>query len=89
MNSSCLHLYVYTRPQQRPQQCVPVAACLAPTWWWLLQVFDFLESLEEFAYPRYSLVSNFPRRVYDASCGDMSLQDAGLSPQGALFVQPD
>jgi hypothetical protein len=55
----------------------------------LLQVFDFLESLEEFAYPRYSLVSNFPRRVYDASCGGMSLQDAGLSPQGALFVQPD
>ena len=52
-------------------------------------MFDFVESLEEFAYPSYSLVSNFPRRVFSASCGGMSLQEAGLAPQGALFVQPD
>jgi FAS-associated factor 2 len=50
-------------------------------------LYDWVDSLEGFDCLRYSLVSAFPKRVFDAAgCGGLSLADAGLAPQGALFV---
>lgn len=50
-------------------------------------VYDWVNSLENCTFMRYSLVCNFPRRVYGGESMGASLQDAGLAPQGVLFVQ--
>lgn len=51
-------------------------------------LYDWVDSLEGFDKLSYSLVSAFPKRVYDAAgCGALTLAEAGLVPQGALFVQ--
>ena len=50
-------------------------------------VFDWVASLEACAFHRFSLVCSFPRRVYGADARALSLQEAGLAPQGVLFVQ--
>ena len=39
---------------------------------------------------RYNLVSSYPRKVFGSDeDGVMSLEEAGLAPQAALFVQPE
>jgi FAS-associated factor 2 len=50
-------------------------------------VYGWVNSLEGVTFWKYSLVCNFPRRVYGADTHALSLQDAGLAPQGVLFVQ--
>ncbi|GLC37053.1 hypothetical protein PLESTB_001396700 [Pleodorina starrii] len=56
----------------------------------LQAVFDFVDSLDATTYSRYHLVANYPRRVFlRAAHGPAQLQELGLSPQAALFVQPD
>ncbi|GFR40612.1 hypothetical protein Agub_g1193, partial [Astrephomene gubernaculifera] len=53
-------------------------------------VFDYVESLDASSYPRFHLVSSYPRRVFlRAAHGPAQLQELGLVPQAALFVQPD
>ncbi|XP_024527752.1 plant UBX domain-containing protein 10 [Selaginella moellendorffii] len=52
-------------------------------------VYDFVDSLGSLGDARYSLVSNFPRKVYGADKLHMSLADAGLHPHASLFVQVD
>jgi FAS-associated factor 2 len=53
------------------------------------RLYDWVDSLEGFECLRYSLVAAFPKRVFDAAGegGRVTLADAGLVPQGALFVQ--
>jgi len=46
-------------------------------------VFDFVDSSNE--VDNYELVTNFPRKVF--SDPHVTLKEAGLSPQAALFVQ--
>ncbi len=53
------------------------------------QVFDFVDSLDETTFAKYSLVSNFPRQTYGRESSSGSLTELGLTPQAALFVQPD
>jgi FAS-associated factor 2 len=50
-------------------------------------VYGWVNSLEGCTYAKYSLVCNFPRRVYSPETHGLSLQAAGLAPQGVLFVQ--
>lgn len=52
-------------------------------------VYDFVDGLEGCGYHRYSLACGFPRRVYGADTLDTTLEDAGLVPQGLLFVQQE
>jgi FAS-associated factor 2 len=62
-------------------------------------VFRFVDSLDSTTFLRYTLVSSYPRKVFsrDGEADDaaaavsdsVSLQDAGLVPQAALFVQPE
>lgn len=47
-----------------------------------------VDSLDQTSYLHYTLVCSFPRRVYSKSEGSMTLEEAGLTPQAALFVQP-
>ena len=47
-----------------------------------------VDSLDQTSYLHYTLVCSFPRRVYTKSEGSMTLEEAGLTPQAALFVQP-
>lgn len=56
-----------------------------------LQVlFDFVDSLDSTNYWRYSLVNSYPRAVFSQEeAASKSLTEAGLTPQAALFVQPD
>ncbi|EFJ40523.1 hypothetical protein VOLCADRAFT_99643 [Volvox carteri f. nagariensis] len=64
-------------------RCFPRGAALQA-------VFDFVDSLDATSYSRYHLVANYPRRVFlRAAHGPASLQELGLTPQAALFVQPD
>ncbi|KAG2497590.1 hypothetical protein HYH03_004336 [Edaphochlamys debaryana] len=64
-------------------RCFPAGATLQA-------VFDFVDSLDATAYPRYHLVANYPRRVFlRAAHGPAALAELGLVPQAALFVQPD
>ena len=52
-------------------------------------VFDFLDSLEESAVGvAYSLVSNFPRRVFSRD-NSVDLKQAGLAPQAMLMYRLD
>lgn len=56
----------------------------------LQAVFDYVDSLDATTYHRYHLVANYPRRVFlRAPHGPSPLQELGLVPQAALFVQPD
>ncbi|KAI8474966.1 MAG: hypothetical protein J3K34DRAFT_456563 [Monoraphidium minutum] len=52
-------------------------------------VYDWVDSLEGCTFRRYTLVCNFPRRVYGADSRGLSLEAAGLAPQGVLFVQAE
>jgi hypothetical protein len=50
-------------------------------------VRDWMDTLD-LPFQQYSLVTAFPRRVYGAAdAGQVTLEEAGLAPQGALFVQ--
>lgn len=52
-------------------------------------LFDFVDSLEAASFAKYALASSFPKRLFDAaSDGALTLVQAGLAPQAALFVQP-
>lgn len=55
------------------------------------EVFDFVDTLEGVStLMHYSLVSNFPRRVFKRNTDTaLSLVDAGLHPQAMLFVQSE
>lgn len=48
-------------------------------------VFDFVDSSPSEINGEYDLVTNFPRRVFSERT--MTLEQAGLYPHGALFVQ--
>ncbi|KAJ7567768.1 hypothetical protein O6H91_01G006300 [Diphasiastrum complanatum] len=50
-------------------------------------VYDYVDSLGSFDVVKYSLVSNFPRTVYNEEKLNLSLKDAGLHPHASLFVQ--
>ncbi|KAG1676923.1 hypothetical protein FOA52_014799 [Chlamydomonas sp. UWO 241] len=52
-------------------------------------VFVFVDSLDGVAYADFTLVCSYPRRVFTRADGGISLQDAGMAPQAALFVQPE
>ncbi|GAX73327.1 hypothetical protein CEUSTIGMA_g781.t1 [Chlamydomonas eustigma] len=54
-------------------------------------LFDFVDSLDSTTYLRYNLVSSYPKRTFNnegAEAG-ITLFEAGLAPQAALFVQPE
>jgi hypothetical protein len=49
-------------------------------------VYDFLEAQENIQLPsQYVLITNFPRRSF--SDRSMTLLEAGLTPQSALFIE--
>jgi hypothetical protein len=50
----------------------------------LQTVFDFVES-QPIDLDHFEILQNIPRKVF--SDGNMTLEDAGLVPQAALFVQ--
>jgi FAS-associated factor 2 len=50
-------------------------------------LYDWVDSLEGFDSLKYSLVSAFPKKVFQRSEAAETLESAGLVPQGALFVQ--
>jgi hypothetical protein len=51
-------------------------------------LYDWVDSVEGFDSLSYSLVCAFPKRVFEVeSDGGVTLEAAGLVPQGALFVQ--
>lgn len=51
-------------------------------------LYDWVDSLEGFDSLSYSLVCAFPKRVFEVeSDSGVTLEAAGLVPQGALFVQ--
>jgi hypothetical protein len=50
-------------------------------------VRDWVDTLDGMTYHKYSLVCAFPRRVFGLAEAGVTLEDAGLAPQGALFVQ--
>lgn len=50
-------------------------------------LYDWVDSIEGFDCLRYSLVCAFPKKVFQKSDGEQSLEAAGLVPQGVLFVQ--
>lgn len=51
-------------------------------------LYDWVDSLEGFNSLSYALVCAFPKRVFEAGQdGGVTLEAAGLVPQGALFVQ--
>lgn len=51
-------------------------------------LYDWVDSLEGFDSLSYSLVCAFPKRVFEVEQdGKVTLEAAGLVPQGALFVQ--
>ena len=51
-------------------------------------VYDFVDTLEQLDSSDYSLLTNFPRRTFDRT-DSVSLADAGVYPNGALFVQTE
>jgi hypothetical protein len=51
------------------------------------RVYDWVNSLEGCTFHRYTLVCSYPRRAYDADSRGLTLEAAGLAPQGVLFVQ--
>lgn len=52
-------------------------------------VYDFVDSLEALTATKYTLASNFPRRVFTPDLLPLTLAELGLAPQALLFVQPD
>ena len=52
----------------------------------LKHVFDWVTSLDDCNFIDFNLVSNFPRVVYTHERATDSLDEAGLSPQSALFI---
>ena len=50
-------------------------------------VYNFVDTLDELDVDRYSLVSNFPRKTFTKGGEDLTLVEAGVHPNGALFVQ--
>ena len=50
-------------------------------------VYNFVDTLEELDISAYSLVSNFPRKTFTRGGEDLTLLEAGVHPNGALFVQ--
>ncbi|GBF99613.1 hypothetical protein Rsub_12292 [Raphidocelis subcapitata] len=50
-------------------------------------VYRWVDGLDGCTFWQYSLVCNFPRRVYGPDARALSLEEAGLAPQGVLFVQ--
>ena len=53
-------------------------------------VYDFVDTLECAGEGPYSLVSSFPRRVFDRVEDErLTLSDAGLSPQAMLMYRLD
>jgi len=50
-------------------------------------VYNFVDTLQELDIDSYSLVSNFPRKTFTRDGEDMTLLEAGVHPNGALFVQ--
>lgn len=52
-------------------------------------LFDFVDSLESTSYLKYNLVSSYPRKIFAREEADLTLEEAGLAPQAALFVQPE
>ena len=54
----------------------------------IADVYDFVDTLEELDEVSYSLVTNFPRRTF-ARSERVSLVDAGVHPNGAMFVQTE
>jgi len=51
----------------------------------LQSVYDFLEAQEIELPSHYVLVTNFPRKVFQDK--SVTLQEAGLVPQSALFIE--
>lgn len=54
----------------------------------IADVYDFVDTLEDLDEAEYSLITNFPRRTF-ARGDTVSLVDAGVHPNGALFVQTE
>jgi FAS-associated factor 2 len=54
----------------------------------IADVYDFVDTLEQLDEVSYSLVTNFPRRQFSRS-EPASLVDAGVHPNGAMFVQTE
>ena len=52
-------------------------------------VYDYVDSLESNTCFDYKLVTNFPRRVFDESTFSLTLKEADLVPQAALFLQSE
>ena len=50
-------------------------------------VYNFVDTLDELDINAYSLVSNFPRKTFTRDGEDLTLLEAGVHPNGALFVQ--
>ncbi|KAG0488672.1 hypothetical protein HPP92_007483 [Vanilla planifolia] len=50
-------------------------------------IYKFVDSLEVPRIGSYRLISNFPRRVYGHEQLDLTLTDAGLHPNAALFLE--
>ncbi|XP_022721842.1 plant UBX domain-containing protein 10-like [Durio zibethinus] len=50
-------------------------------------LYDYVDSLGCLEVEDYSLVSNFPRVAYGPEKRSLTLKEAGLHPQGSLFVE--
>ena len=50
-------------------------------------MYNFVDTLDELDINAYSLVSNFPRKTFTRDGEDLTLLEAGVHPNGALFVQ--
>ncbi|KAF6153667.1 hypothetical protein GIB67_000900 [Kingdonia uniflora] len=50
-------------------------------------LYDYVDSLDCLSTEKYSLVSNFPRVIYNQEKYSLSLKEAGLHPQASLFVE--
>jgi len=48
---------------------------------------ETFDTLQELDIDSYSLISNFPRKTFTRDGEDMTLLEAGVHPNGALFVQ--
>ncbi len=49
---------------------------------------DFVETLEEMHHLHFTLINTFPRKEYGQEDMHKSLEELGLAPSAALFVQP-
>ena len=52
-------------------------------------LYHYVDSLEENTAGAYKLVTNFPRRVFGQEDKELTLKEAGLAPQAALFLQSE